>query len=146
MVYIMLKYNIFTYVFIVSYCIRYVIIPLGVNAILSVDEMNITENSATLTCELSCFSPNLQCVLSNFTLNSMDVNVTNSIGDITGSLMTYSYPTQTVTLTDLDSDTTYNYCIVATDITNMMEVGESMCGNFTTVTQKINEGDHICTV
>ena len=36
------------------------IILLGVNAILSVDEMDITENSATLTCELPCFSPNLR--------------------------------------------------------------------------------------
>ena len=76
----------------------------------------------------------------------MDVNVTNSPSNITGSLMTYSYPIQTITLNGLNSDTTYNYCIVATNMTNMMEVGESMCGNFTTVTQKINEGDHICTV
>ena len=109
--------------------------------------MDITENSATLTCELPCFSSNLQCVLSKFTLNSMDVNVTNSPSNITGSLMTYSYPTYSNYNSQwLNSDTTYNYCIVATNITNMMEVGESMCGNFTTVTQKINEGDHIRTV
>ena len=106
---------------------------LGVNAILSVNETEITENSAKLISELPCFSSDLQCALSNFTMDSMDVNVTNSIGNITGPLMAYSYPTQTITVTGLNSDTTYNYCIVATNMTNMMEVGESMCGNFTTI-------------
>ena len=93
----MLKYNIFDIRIycVILYKIHTVciisIIPLGINAILSVDDMDITENSATLICKLPCFSSNLQCVLSNFTLNSMDVNVTNSMrtGDITGSLMTY---------------------------------------------------------
>ena len=88
-----------------------------------------------LISELPCFSSNLECVLSHFTLNNMDVNVTNSTSDITGSLMTYSYPTQTIIITaiGLNSDTSYNYCIVATNTTNMMEVGEPMCGNFTTI-------------
>ena len=56
--------------------------------------------------------------------------------------MTYSYPTQTMTLTGLNSDTTYNYCIVATDITNMMAVGEPVCDSFTTqkITTGANEG------
>ena len=106
---------------------------LGVNGILSVDETEITENSAKLISELPCFSSNLQCVLSNFTMNSMDVNVTNNVSNITGSLMAYSYPTHTINITGLDSGTTYSYCIVATNMTNMMEVGESMCGNFTTI-------------
>ena len=79
-------------------------------------------------------------------MKNVDVNVTNSPGNITGSLMAYSYPTQTIILTGLNSDTTYNYCIATTDMINMMEVGESMCGNFTTVAQKINEGDCIRTV
>ena len=65
--------------------------------------------------------------------------------DITGSLMTYSYPTQTITLSDLNSNTTYNYCIVATDITIMMEVGEPVCDSFTTqkIITETNEGNHI---
>ena len=118
------------------------LVHIGVNTIISVDETDVMENSATLTCELPCFSPNLLCALSNFTLSSMDVNVTNSPGNITGSLMTYSYPTQIITLSGLNSGTTYNYCIVATDITNMMVVGEPVCGDFTT--QKIiTEGNYI---
>ena len=107
------------------------IIPLGVNAILSVDETEITENSATLICELPCLSSNLQCVISHFIT--------------TGSLMAYSYPTQTITLSGLNSDTTYNYCIVATNITNMMVVGDPVCDNFTTqkIIAETNEGNHI---
>ena len=104
--------------------------------------MDITENSATLSCELPCFSHNLQCVLSNFTLNGIYVNVTNSPGNVTSSLMAYSYPTQIITVTGLNSDTTYNYCIVATNITNMMIFGEPVCDSFTTqkITTGANEG------
>ena len=123
--------------------IRYIIliIPLGVNAILSVDEMDITENSATLTCELPCFSSNLQCVVSHFITSCTGVNVTYGTRDITGS-MAYSYPTQTITLRGLNSDTTYSYCIVATNITNMMIFGEPVCDSFTTqkITTGTNEG------
>ena len=59
--------------------------------------------------------------------------------------MTYSYPTQTITLSGLNSDTTYSYCIVAINITNMMEVGEPVCGSFTTqkIITKTNEGNRI---
>ena len=107
--------------------------------------MDITENSAALTFELPCFSSNLQCVISHFTTCCTNVNVTNITGDITGSLMAYSYPTHTITLTGLNSDTTYNYCIVATNATNMMEVGEPVCSSFTTqkTITKTNEGNHI---
>ena len=59
--------------------------------------------------------------------------------------MAYSYPTQTITLSGLNSDTTYNYCIVAANITNMMEVGEPVCGSFTTqkIITETNEGNRI---
>ena len=65
----------------------------GVNALLSIDESDITEDSATLICELSCFSPNLQCAVSQFTTNNMNVNVASGSGQVTGSVMAYSYPT-----------------------------------------------------
>ena len=94
---------------------------------------DITENSATLICELSCFSPNLQCALSQFTINNMDVNVASGSSQVTGSLMAHSYPTQTILLIGLNNGTTYNYCVIATDVTNMVQVGEPMCSNFTTV-------------
>ena len=104
----------------------------GVNALLSVDEDNITEDSATLICELSCFSTNLQCTVSQFTTNNMNVNVASGSGQVTGSVMAYSYPTQSVSVSCLISGTTYNYCVIATDTTNMVQVGEPVCGSFTT--------------
>ena len=48
---------------------------LGVDPISSIVETNIAENSATITCELPCFSPNVQCVLSQF-ISCTDVNET----------------------------------------------------------------------
>ena len=105
----------------------------GVHAILDVDETDITENSATLTCELPCFSPSIQCVLSQF-MSCTDVNVTIDTGNITGSVESYSYPTQAMIISGLNSGTTYNYCVVVTDTTNTMNVGEPVCGSF--VTQK----------
>ena len=99
--------------------------------ILSIDESAITENSAVLICELSCFSPDLQCVVSHLTTNNMDVKL-NMACQITGSVMAYSYPSQSITLNCLNSSTTYNYCVVATNATDMGQVGEPVCGSFTT--------------
>ena len=102
------------------------------------------EDSAILICELPCFSPSLQCVISHFITSCIDVNVANSISDITGSVMAYSYPTQTITLSGLNNSTTYNYCVTATDTTNVMIVGEPVCGSFTTVTniKFLRENNH----
>ena len=104
------------------------------------------ENSTTLICELPCFSPRLQCVISRFVTSCTDVDETDYTSDITGSVMTYSYPTQTITLSNLNSGTTYNYCVIATNTTNtinMMEVREPVCGNFTTqkVINETNDGN-----
>ena len=81
---------------------------------------------------MSCFSSDLRCVVSQFTTNNMDVNVASGNGQVTGSLMAYSYPTQAITLSCLNSGTTYNCCVVATNATNMVQVGEVVCGSFTT--------------
>ena len=116
-----------------------------VNAILSIDESDITENSATLTCELSCFSPNLQCTMSDLTTNNTNVNVAGGSGQVTGSVTAYSYPTQNITLYCLTSGTTYNYCVIATNTTNMVQVGEPVCGSFTTniITSDRSDGMYI---
>ena len=104
---------------------------LGVNPISSIVETDITENSATLTCKLPCFSPNVQCLLSQF-MSCTDINVTIDTGNITGSVESYSYPTQDMIISGLNSGTTYNYCVVLTNTTNMMEIGGPVCGSFTT--------------
>ena len=106
-------------------------IYVGVNALLSVDGSEVTEDSAILICKLPCFSPILKCVISQFKTNNMDVDVTNITSDVIGSVMAYSYPTRTMILVGLDSGTTYKYCVVATDA-NDMETGKPVCSNFTT--------------
>ena len=55
---------------------------------------DITEDAATLICELPCFSPNLQCVESQYLRQiNMDINVASGNDQVTASLMAYSYPT-----------------------------------------------------
>jgi len=73
-------------------------------------------------------------MLSQF-MSCTDVNVTTDTGNITGSVESYSYPTQAMIISGLNSGTTYNYCVVITNTTIMMKVGEPVCGSFTT--QKI---------
>ena len=108
---------------------------LGVDTIISGTTSSITEDRVTLICELSCFSPGLQCLLYQATiLNDINVDVTNAISNITGSVMSYDYPIQSITLSGLNKGTTYNYCIIGINMTNMMYIGEQNCGNFTTIT------------
>ena len=75
----------------------------------------------------------------------MDVNVAIGNGQVTGSLMAYSYPTQTITLTCLNSGATYNYCVIATDATNVVQFGEPVCGSFTTwiITSDNSDGRYV---
>ena len=62
----------------------------------------------------------------------MDVHRTNTTGNTSSSVMAYSYPTHVITVSDLNSGTTYNYCVIATNTTDKLHVGEPVCGNFTT--------------
>ena len=63
-------------------------------------------------------------------------------GHVSSSVMTYNYPTQTVTLNCLNSGTTYNYCVIATNTTNLVQVGEPVCSSFTTrrISSENNDG------
>ena len=47
-------------------------------------------------------------------------------------LMIYSYRTQQIMISGLIENTTYTYCVAAIDMTDMMEVGEAVCGIFRT--------------
>ena len=119
----------------------------AVQAIISVTEVTV---SNTLECTLPCFSPNLRCNLSNITTNGVDaVNIIVTNGNIVGSVMSYSYPTQRITISNLIDNTTYNYCVVAIDMTNMMKVGEPVCGSFVASPQPTTTGTyvytHVCT-
>ena len=77
----------------------------------------------------------LTCVIAQFATNNIDVNVTSSTNDVSGSAMAYSYPTQTITVSGLNSGTTYRYCVIATDRTSTdVQIGKTaaVCGSFTT--------------
>jgi len=103
--------------------------------VMAIQNVAITSSisTATLDCTLPCLSPNLQCSLFNITVNDVDVmniiNVTN--GTTVGSVSSYSYPTQSIMISNLISDTTYSYCVVVTTI-NDNTVVEGMCDTFTT--------------
>ena len=96
---------------------------------------DITKDSARLISELPCFSPNLQCAISNLTLNDESVTVENMTmtNNDNGSVMAYSYPDHTILLSGQESGRSYHYCVIAvSDTNNMMPVGKPMCGNFIT--------------
>ena len=98
----------------------------------SVTEETVSTTSVVLVCTLPCFSPYLRCNLSNITTNGVNaVNISIIKGSIVGSMMSYSYPTQRITISNLmDNNTTYNYCVVAINMNNMTEVGEPVCDSF----------------
>ena len=104
--------------------------------------MIVSHDSTTLKCELACFSSGLECALYNITTNNTDIRslIMNTTSNITESMASYNYPTQLITLTKLTSGTTYNYCVVAINVTNMTEVGDPVCGNFTT--ESLTSGVH----
>ena len=72
---------------------------------------------------------------------NMAVNMACAIGQVTGSVLAYGYPTQSITLNYLNSDTTYNYCIIVTNVTDMGQVGEPVCGSFITRTITTDDSD-----
>ena len=118
----------------------------GVNGILSVEVIDITEKSATVISEMPCHSPDLLCALSNLILltatNNMSVTVENTTDNGNGSVMAYSYPDHTILLSGLSSGATYSYCVIAVNDSNNEQVGTPMCGSFITrsiTTENISE-------
>lgn len=93
-----------------------------VNPIVSIEINASSPDNATLICKLACFSIGLRCVLHNTTAKASNVS------NILGSATSYDYPTQLITLANLTNNTTY--CVVAVNKTNMMEVGDLICGSF----------------
>ena len=110
-------------------------------AIVDLKIENITQSSATFVCILGCSSTGLQCMLRTSFGRSVvnDITVPDDPG--------YNYPTQLITLTNLRSGTTYNYCVIAVNVIDMMEVGDVICGTITTfhiVSPRSSSGTYIC--
>lgn len=104
--------------------------------------VSTSEDSATLSCELPCFTPYVQCELDNVTRNGMSVNVPVTVENITDSFISYEYPHQSIILTGLDKNTTYSYCVKAITIimTTKELIGNPVCSDFTTK----NDRKYIC--
>ena len=109
-------------------CFQFVAVAAILNVTLIVSSTN-----TTLECTLPCFSPDIQCDIIYFTSNNGDgVHVIITYDVIIGSAMSYSYPTQRIMISNLASDRSYYYCLVAINTANNTEVGYLVCGNFTT--------------
>ena len=100
-----------------------------INPVLTSRDENTSHNSTVLKCELANFSVGLLCILYNISTNNADLTIMSTVN---GSNTNDIYPTQLISLTNLTSGTTYNYCVVAVNVTTMMEIGDPVCGNFTT--------------
>ena len=118
--------------YVLTYLYVYVYVHVGVNAIF-VDVKYITDETVNIFCELSCFSPDLECLLHNLTVNDTTVNAKITTSNVTGSEMSYAYPNQTIIVNGLTRTTNYRYCVIGTNVTSKMTVGEFVCGNFTTI-------------
>ena len=93
---------------------------------------DIREDSATLSFETPCFSSDLLTSVSDLKTNNMSVAVQNTTDTYNGSGMAYSYPNHTIQLFGLNSSTIYKCCVIAINNSNMEQVGEPVCHNFTT--------------
>ena len=117
--------------------------------LLGVAQGEVLENSAELNCTLACFSPNIHCELSNIAINGVKCELTPNYttSSILGLFNSYDYPTQKIMIYNLTSGTRYNYCVTGVSVSDedMVEVGQPICGSFTTsTTRNANDGMHIC--
>lgn len=103
--------------------------------------------SATLDCTLPCFSPDLHCAVFSIRANNaniMNTAITNVISPIVGSVMSYSYPTQKIYISNLIVNTSYNYCVTAVNINSMVKVGEPVCDYFRTPSMYNYVATYVC--
>ena len=103
---------------------------------LGVIEGKVLDNSAELVCTLACFSPNIQCKLTNIAIDGVKCELTPNYttSSISGSSSSYEYPTQNITIQDLTSGTRYKYCVTGVNVSSgeMVDNGEAICGSFIT--------------
>ena len=118
---------------------------IGLGPVLGVIEGKVLDNSAELVCTLACFSPNIQCKLTNIAIDGVKCELTPNYttSSISGSSSSYEYPTQNITIQDLTSGTRYKYCVTGVNVSSgeMVDNGEAICGSFITkVTTSKNDG------
>ena len=118
----------------------------GLAPVLGVTKGEVLDNSAELVCTLACFSPNIHCKLSNIAIDGVKCELTPNYNtsSISGSSSSYDYPTQNITIQDLTSATRYKYCVTGVNISDgeMVDIGEPMCGSFTTRSSTVKRNDN----
>ena len=101
-----------------------------VYVLLAVVEETVHHESVTLVCVLSNVSYGINCSLCSITTNGKDVTVDTTFNISQKNVTSFS---QALTLSNLTSGTTYNFCLTTIYTANMTEVGQPVCGNFTTL-------------
>ena len=119
-----------------------------IGPLLGVAQGEMLKNSAELVCTLACFSPNIHCKLSTIAIDGIKCELTPNYitSSISGSSNSYDYPTQKIILYDLTSGNRYNYCVTGVSVSDdeIVDVGEPICGTFTTSTARSeNDGMYI---
>ena len=97
----------------------------GTNRIFDITVGEVRDTSATIVCELACFTEEIGCI-------PVDTNLTFHTSNITGRSCSYSYHSQNITFSNLASGNTYNVCISAYNLTTTELQGSVQCEIFTT--------------
>jgi len=105
--------------------------------VVNITVAEVMATTAIIVCELPCFSEDFGCLLTSVERieNKMMINVdpTFHTSTITGEPYSYSYPTQNVTITNLNSNSKYHFCLSAVNLTTIkIHNSSQLCGNFTT--------------
>ena len=119
-----------------------------IGPLLGVAQGEMLKNSAEFVCRLACFSPNVHCKLSTIAIDGIKCELTPNYttSSISGSSNSYDYPTQKIIIYDLTSGNRYNYCVTGVSVSDdeIVDVGEPICGTFTTSTARSeNDGMYI---
>ena len=108
---------------------------LGTGEVINTELVEVKETKATIVCKLSCFPKDIRCV-PLFVAIWKENNFTNltdpsfHISNITGDPHSYSYPSQSVTVTNLTIGNTYILCVRAYNLTTTELLGDKMCHTF----------------
>ena len=117
----------------------------GTDEMVNIEVGEITETGATVVCKLPCFSKDIGCIPSIWYRKGEKIeeykDSTFYISNITGDPLSYSYPSQNITATNLSSGNTYILCVRAYNLTTTELQGLPVCENFTTIYHDDDDDD-----
>ena len=101
--------------------------------LITVAEEDVHNDSVTIMCSINDVSHGLKCSLCSISTIDRDVTMYTILTTGNISHINATFSSQSITLSNLTSGTTYNFCLAAIYAANMTEVGKSVCGNFITM-------------